>query len=353
MRVVKLSIMLMGAALLLLLAGALPLGGVPSVYRGGLMAALGAALSVASLYAAFRLSGRAWWRLLLALVMGFLFVGGVAAVWMYGAQALRFAAGGEWRWLGGLGFLCTAFFGAGMAAVGGFGVWRLMNKHLWLAAVHLSLVAMGLGVMADRAGEVKGLMAMPSAQNKGRPTMHAQFEDAGKAVYPFGFAVGVKNFDVTYYEGNTYGLYAYEGRAWKRLASAEAKDGTIAFPGGVEVASNDVKPLPGMPRPMFVLGGGKVVVKEQPPVKSYEALCRVEDGEKTAEFTVRVNEPLFYGDWMFYLSSYREGQGGHPVVLMTARRSPGRIWMLGGIAGLLVATAFWCWMPGDGKEVAA
>lgn len=341
--------MLMGAALLLLLAGALPGGGVPAVYRGGLMCALGAALALASLYGVFRLSGRAWWRLLLSLVMAFLLVGGVAAVWMYGAQAWRFAAGGEWRWLGSLGFLCTAFFGAGMAAVGGFGLWRLMNRRLWLAAVHLSLVAMGLGVMLDHAGEVKGQVAMLSAQNGGRPMMHSRLE-AGRTAYPFGFSVGVKNFEVTYYEGNTYGLYAYEGRGWKRVATAEAERENIAFPGGIEVAEKDVKPLPGMPRPMFVLGGGQVVVKEPAPVKSYEALCLVEDGAETAEFSVRVNEPLSYKDWIFYLSSYREGHGGAPVVLMTARRAPGRPWMLGGIAGLLVATAFWCWMPGDGKE---
>ncbi len=338
----------MAAALLLLVAGALPAGGAPAVYRGGLMVFLALVLGLLSLYAVLRLAGREWWRLALALAMGFLFVGGVAAMWMYGLEGWRFASGGEWRWLGGLGLWCTAFIGAGMAAVGGLGVYKLMNGRLWLAAVHLSLVAMGLGCMADMTGEVKGMVAMPSAQNRGRAAMRDRLEDEGKA-YPFGFSIGVKNFEVTYYESKTYGLYAYEGRSWKHLASTEAEDGGISFPGESRLSESDVKPLPGMPRPMYVLGGGKVVVKEEAPVKSYEALCVIEDGKDSVELPVRVNEPLFRGDWIFYLLSFRDVRG-EPVVQMMARRSPGRIWMLGGIAGLLVSTAFWCWMPREGKE---
>lgn len=341
--------MLMGAALLLLVAGALPVGGAPAVYRGGLMLVLAAAMGLVSLYAVFRLAGREWWRLALALAMGVLFVGGISAVWMYGREGWRFASGGEWRWLGGLGLWCTAFFGAGMAAVGGFGVYRLMNRRLWLAALHLALVAMGLGCMADYTEEVKGMVAMPSAQNREKPVMHDRLDDRGQA-YPFGFSIGVKNFEITYYESKTYGLYSYTGKGWKRLASAEAENGRVVFPGEIEIADREVRPLPGMPRPMYVHGGGKVVVKEEDPVKSYEALCVIEDGKETVELPVRVNQPIFYGEWIFYLSSFREGPVGGPIVLMTARRTPGRLWMLGGIAGLLVATAFLCWMPGEGKE---
>lgn len=346
--------MLMAAALLLVVSGALPVGGTPAVYRGGLLLALAAAISLASLYAALKLSGRQWWRLALALLMAFMLVGGVSAAWMYGLEGWRFAQGGEWKWLGSLGMWCTAFFGCGMAIVGAWGMYRLLDRRLWLAALHLSLVAMGLGCFADYMGETKGMMTLPSAQNTGRMAMHEQLVDEGRA-YPFGFSVGVKNFEVSYYGNGSYGLYEFAAGRWKRLALADERDGRVSFPGDVDVAVKDIKDLPGMPRPMYVIGGGRVVVKEEAPVKSYEATCVVEQGNQLTEHMVRVNEPLFCGDWIFYLLNYRDVHGV-PHVQMMARRSPGRLWMLGGIGGLLLSTVFWCWMPAQqpqGEEVPA
>lgn len=346
--------MLMAAALLLVVAGALPVGGAPSVYRSGLMLALAAAISLFCLYAALRLAGRGWWRLLLALVMALMLVAGVAAAWMYGLEGWKFAQRGTWNWLGSLGMWCTTFFGGGMAVIGGWGMFRLLDRRLWLAALHLSLVAMGIGCFADFFGETKGMMQLPSAQNRGSVAMHEQLVDGGRA-YPFGFSVGVKNFEVSFYDNASYGLYEFAAGRWRRLALADAEDGRVAFHGGIDVAVADVKPLPGMPRPMYVLGGGRVVVKEQPSVKSYEATCVVEQGNELSEHGVRVNEPLFYGDWIFYLLSYKDVHGT-PHVQMMARRSPGRPWVLGGIGGVLLSTAFWCWLPTfkqTGEEVQA
>lgn len=341
--------MLMAAALLLVVAGALPVGGAPEVYRGGLMLALAAAILLASLYAAFRLAGREWWRLVLALVMGFMLVGGVAAAWMYGLEGWHFARSGEWKWLGSLGMWCTAFFGCGMAVVGAWGLYRLLDRRLWLAAMHLALVAMGVGCLADCAGEVKGMMTMPSARKAGRVAMRERLA-VGERVYPFGFSVGVKDFKISYYDNAAYGLYEFTGTGgWKRLALAhEEEGGRLAFPGGVNLLAKELKTLPGMPRPMHVLGGGRVVVEEEPTVKSYEAVCVIEEEGKLTEQIVRVNEPLHYKDWIFYLLSYRDAHGV-PSVQMMARRSPGRPWMLGGIGGLALSTVFWCWSPDKQK----
>ncbi len=77
----KVAVMVLGAVLLLLVAGAFPYNGAPQVYRSGMMLVLGGVVGLLCLYAAFRLAGGCWGRLPAVMARLFVSCGGVAGVW--------------------------------------------------------------------------------------------------------------------------------------------------------------------------------------------------------------------------------------------------------------------------------
>lgn len=340
---IKVSLAVTAAALMILIAGAWPMCGAPEVYRSGFLLLLGGVIGILSFCAGAALTGKQWWRLLLAALLAFIATGCLCGAWMYTVAGIEFAAGGEWRWLGSLGRWIMATAMLGMVGVSFVGVFRLMTHRLWLAAVHFSLVAMGIGCFADYCGEVKGPLVLSMPQEGEVPMMQKSVYD-GNRLHPFGFSLGLKQFTVLRYEDAvTCRLCVYKNGRWLVQTELTPQNGILKTD-GISVPLSELKMLPGMPHAMYVLEDGRVIVKNDAPVKSYEAVCVIENEGKREEYRLRVNEPISYNGWLFYLM-HCDTEAGKQTVYVTARCAPGRPWMIGGMAALMISVAFWCWLP--------
>ncbi len=346
-KLLKAGIAAKAAAVVILIAGAWPLGGAPAVYHSGFLLSLGALIGLLCLCAGARMAGKRWLRLLPAALLAFIAAGCLCGAWMYAKAGIEFALSGEWKWLGSLGRWVTALALLGIAGVAAAGVHRLMDVRLWLAAAHFSLAVMGIGCFSDYAGEVKGTLFLTAAEEGAPVPMQHGLHQEGRS-YPFGFSIGLLGFSVEYYDDAPCGLYAYEEGQWKLKRELTPREGVLHVEEGLDVPLGRLKTLSGMPHPMYVLEDGRVLLKGAAPVKSYDALCTVTTNGRDEKRHVRVNEPLAQGGWLFYLADYREVHG-RPGVYLTARYAPGRPWMLGGMGALLVSTAFWCWTPRRGR----
>ncbi len=123
----------------------------------------------------------------------------------------------------------------------------------------------------------------------------------------------------------------------------------VRFDGWKEIPASAFRKLGNMPQSVYVIDQERVAVQEQPPVKMFMAACVVEDGKEKKEFEMKVNEPLRYGDWIFYLLNRFDREGIRYVQFM-ARRSYGDVWMMYGIGALLVSLTMWCWWPKKQKN---
>ena len=91
----KATLMVIGAACVLLFAGGFPRLGAPEVYRGGAMLLLGVIGAVLSLWGAARLATGSLLRFLFGMLLAFFALAGVAVFLRYGAAALEL--GGNMR----------------------------------------------------------------------------------------------------------------------------------------------------------------------------------------------------------------------------------------------------------------
>ena len=145
--------MALGAACVLLLAGAFPLLGAPEVYRSGAVLLLGALSVLLCFWGGWRLAAGARGQLVCGLVFLFFTVAGLNMLFLYGAKALEYAAIGGAMWAGFVGMGCVALTGVVFMAVFGFLCCRVMNKRiLWLAGAHWAVALLGIGAFVDAGG---------------------------------------------------------------------------------------------------------------------------------------------------------------------------------------------------------
>ena len=116
--------MSLGAACVLLLAGAFPLMGAPEVYRSGAMMLLGGLVVLLCLWGGWRLATGLRWQLIVGLIFLFFTVAGLNMLVQYGAKAVEYAgiggpmwagavAWGAWRLPGWCSWRCSGFSAAG------------------------------------------------------------------------------------------------------------------------------------------------------------------------------------------------------------------------------------------------
>ncbi|MBQ1960945.1 MAG: hypothetical protein II349_05425, partial [Akkermansia sp.] len=88
-RSISITLMLIGAACVLLLAGGFPLMGAPAVYHSGAMWLLGLLAALVSAVAGWRIAAGERLRLLGGLISVFFACSGLAVVWQFGNQAIE------------------------------------------------------------------------------------------------------------------------------------------------------------------------------------------------------------------------------------------------------------------------
>lgn len=336
--------MALGAACVLLLAGAFPLLGAPAVYRGGAMMLLGALVVLLCLWGGWRLARGYRAQLVAGLVFLFFTVTGLNMLFQYGAKALEYAGIGGPMWAGAVGMGCIALTGVVFMAVFGFLCCRVMNRRLlWLAGAHWAVGLLGIGAFADAAYEIRVPVTLPA---DAKTELTELILDDGRQL-PLGFRLRVDDFKVRYYDDATYTLYHFEqGRPGS--AQQVERRGDMLHLGSESWPVSALKDAPGMPHPFLMLPGSpaRVLVQNPGTVKDYCAHLTIFTDHRgrpeTRKDELRVNSPVACKDWRFSLSSYRQ-EGGRTEVLLQARRAPGRFAALAGMVGIIICTAVWCW----------
>ncbi len=336
--------MVLGAACVLLLAGAFPLMGAPEVYRSGGVLVLGALSVLLCLWGGWRLAVGRRVQLVAGLAFLFFTVTGLVMLVEYGAKALEYAGIGGAMWAGFVGMGCVALTGVVFMAVFGFLCYRVMNlRVLWLAGLHWAVALLGMGAFVDAAFEVRVPVSLPADGKTELTELHL---DDGRRI-PLEFRLRVDDFVVQHYDDATYVLYSFEKGVPVATQQVERRGDSLCL--GAETWPVDsLKSEPGKPHPFLMLPGtpARILMQHPGTVSDYCARIvaftdhRGRPETRTAE--LRVNTPFACKDWRFSLSSYRE-QGGQTEVLMQARRAPGRFAALCGMVGIMVCTAAWCW----------
>ena len=345
------TLIVLGGACLLLVAGGFPLLGTPEVYRSGIMLLLGMAAAVLALWGGWYLAAGQRAQFVFGLVSTFFAMVGLVVVWRYGCRAVEYAGQGGAMWFGAVGMACTAVVGGLFTTIFGYFVLRLMNRRLWLAGTHWSLVLLAAGVCTDYCGEVTAAAQLPS---NGRVTVCEVMTPEGEKVQ-LPFTLRVDSFTTSYYGEDTYSLYRREGTGWELIGHPVHEVDCLRY--GDELwALEDLRISEGMPQPYLLLPGEpeRLIMRDARPVRSYSAACHIETDyrgrRELRDEVVRVNEPIECKGWLIYLNSYTP-MGRSTLVTLQLRRAPGRVAALSGMVGLILCTACWCWWRREGASV--
>lgn len=343
-QLLKITLMLLGAVVVLLFAGGFPPHGVPGIYHGGAMLLAGAATCVLCLWGAWRLAVGNRLRMVLGVLCAAWAGVGAIGVWQFGAETCRLAGIGGAMWFGAVGVGCLALIGGLFVVIFGFLAWRVMLRKLWLAALHLCTALALLGAGADWwGGESEILQLQVGASHEKKLPLG----DHGAQL-----SVCVTDFNLTRYDGDeSYGLLRHEDGHWALVGAPERRGDMIVW-GEESWPVISLVRVAGMPQPFRLLPGKppRLLMQYEAPVKDYRATCRfsvLREGKsgEVQEEVLRVNHPAVCEGRLFYLMSYRPlGHGGMQVDLLV-RRAPGRFLVLLGLIGVVLSTACWCFCP--------
>lgn len=354
--VVKVSLMALGALVVLLFTGGFPLAGAEGVYRSGGMVTAALAVSLLSLWGCVSLSRGKWALFAVGLVSFFLAVSGGVALACFGKAAWRYAEQGGVMWWGFVGMGCLALVGAIFAGLFGWLSLRALSSRLWLAAAHGCLALVAVGAFWDFWGEQ---VATVRLEVGGAAAEQAVGRD-GKIV-PLPFSLRVTDFRVSYYDEPSYVIYTFSEGKWSAPESL-AIEGEFLRLGEERWPLGGLKRASGMPQPYMLVQGKplRLIMRQEAPVRDYVARCQVTEEYRPGisgnlREDLRVNEPLSHQGWQVALMSF-DNRGEAVDVLVQVRRAPGRLAVIGGIVGLVVSVAFWCWggeKRNRGEEAAA
>lgn len=339
----RMTLMALGAGLVLLLGGGCPILGAPEVYRSGAMLALAALVAILGLWGAYTLSRKKAPRLLLGMLFAYMAVVGLVVLREYGLKGLEYCAQGGPMIFGAVGQFCTALVGVIFTSVFGYLTSRLMTRRLWLAALHLCVSVMVCGAFIDYAYEVKERVTVPA--NGSQVLESVQTAEGSELL---GFKLRVLDFHESFYDdAPTYSLFTMQADGAGETVEVACEDGMLLVD-GERIPATELKKAPNLPPPCKVLPGNppRVVVQNPPTVKEYSSTCEVatihRGREEKYNATLRVNEPLSVKGWQVYLESHGMNRG-EPCVCLLLRRAPGRLAVISGMVGIIVCTACWCW----------
>lgn len=358
----KATLMVLGAACVLLVAGAFPVQGAPAVFRGGVMQLLGVVAALLALWGGWRLSAGKHAQFLFGLLSLYFTTSGIITAWMYGCKAVEHAMVGGPMWFGALAMACTMVVGLLFAVIFGFFLLKLMKPRLWLAGAHWCCALIVAGALVDYCTEQTAhIYATVGSADK-----IDQVKTPAGEVLLLGFSLQLNDFSVSRYDtpamaqqyhhlmimeqGGTYVACVRMQNRWVPLPPehlTQEADTLKLF--GRTIHKKDVKPHPGLDMPCVMLSEPiPHGVAATGTVKEYSAACTLYTDHRgrpeTRRETLKVNHPIACKDWHLYLLNYYyDAVTNRVTLLVQARRAPGRWYALAGMVGLIICTACWCW----------
>lgn len=222
---------------------------------------------------------------------------------------------------------------------------RFTWKKLGFYLSHLGIILLLGGALLGMLYEEQVQFAIPISE-----TM--DFWEIPKAdgdQIELGFGFGVTNFNVDRFEPD-YALYQpviitkdgitttdYEFIDRIRIQDDMYDLGTLGTVSGsiLRLADNNW-------REQHYLPGGEVLVKYPQEDQHYLASFRIrDDNDELYYYDLKVNHPVDYSGWRFYLMSYDQSSLQH--VVLSARNDPGRNYVVLGIWIVMIGTAIICW----------
>lgn len=333
-RILGVTVMVLGAVVVLLLGGAFPLAGAPELYRGGAMVLCGLAAALLCAWAVWRMTSGARLAFVLGGLSLFFVLAGFMATREFGLMAIEYARLGGPMWFGAIGMGCVATVGVLFVGIFGYFAWKLLTRRLWLAVIHLCLISMSVGVAWDWAAEERAFAAVTAGKD---PVITSALREDGSRV-ELPFSLLVKKFDVQYYGEPTYALCEMTSQGPVVCEELTAEDSRVqACAKELEQRSYAT---------VRTEQGTRVLLPRQRTVRDYRALCELTSThrkrEEKREVSLRVNEPIACKGWHVYLMSHKP-LAGEQLVYLQFRQAPGRLFVLFGMAALIISTACWCW----------
>lgn len=347
----KATLIILGAGCTLLVAGAFPLMGAPAVYKGGAMLLIGFLAAVLALLGGWRLAKGQRLRFLAGGACTFFTLTGLATLWEFIPQTLNYARLGGAMWFGAIGMGSLALVGFLFTIIFGYFALRLMNRHLWLAGAHWSLVLLFLGAFTDYLAETACTLHLPA---DGKSSV-SEVRSSDGQTHSLGFTLQANRFSIERHHTGapTFTLYQWEGNHWEPLANLKPEGGVLSHKQeSWPVDSFRPSAAPGL-QPYLLLPGEpmRLLMQNPSPIRQYNAECLLTvphrgQQEKRA-VTLRVNEPISCEGWQIYLMGYQP-MGNTALLQLEARHAPGRLpFALPGMIGIIICTAGWCWWKKD------
>jgi cytochrome c biogenesis protein ResB len=236
----------------------------------------------------------------------------------------------------------------GVLAVGS--VWACRRRRPAFILTHLGCAVVLWGAFLGLLWTKQGSLTLPVTAHHGADGLRSS---AGKTA-PFGFRVSATRFDVAFYPPQYRLLHAAPGQPdWMPTEDELRRARLIDVPDSGEIGLGDA----GRVRvdelragadawvPVHRMDSGWLLWLEPAVPRRYEADLEFlsKDGAREMR-TIRVNQPATRQGWRFYLTSY-DGNARRFVVV-TARRDPGRPWVVAGIWMVIAGVAWTCWGKG-------
>ena len=330
-KLLTLTVALLAAACLLMVAGGLPYGGEPRVLRGGVMVVIGAVGAVICAVAAGYKAFGHLWRLVAGLLSIMFCVAGAVAAWNFFSKAAEFVRIGGLMVFGAAGMACLGIVGVLFVVIFGYLAVLAMRRGLWTAGMHAAVAIILMGVYVDYALSERRDVVCPV-----RVTSPSERGAAHPLDLPF--RLDVRRVEVERYDTpESYAVMKHKNGQFKLIGEATREGDTLRFGGEIwrlDGRESGVRPL--------LFGEGeemRVLVRREAPVREYRAYCVVgEEGGATREELLRVNHPVACGGWLIYLMDCTpEGD----EVRLLVRRAPGRPWIYVGSILLVFCSFGW------------
>lgn len=353
--------MVIGAALVLLVAGASPVLGTPAVYHSGLMLLLGILTALLCFWGGLRLASGKRAQFIFGSVSTYFVVSGLIVAWTYGGRVIEYAGYGGAMWFGAIGMACTMVIGILFAAIFGFFVLKLMSPRLWLAGLHWSCAFIIIGSMINYCYEKNAYIPATVGSNE---KITSVTTETGEQI-PLEFSIQVTDFAVDYYDDDAtpgqrsflitenngqYSLHCKFNGQWQELPGRHftIKDNHLCI-ADLKCDLTKLQPVPNSTqRALLITEPYPCGLAENGNVKEYRAYCTIDTDHRgrpeTRKEVLRVNYPIACKDWQIYLLDYQYNPIFNKVFLtLQARKAPGRWFAMVGMVGVIICSACWCW----------
>ena len=253
--------------------------------------------------------------------------------------------------------------------------WKLIKLRPGVFVSHVAVILIFIGGAVRGVSRVSGTLAMQTGETKN------EFTTADGKAEPLPFEVALKDFQVTYWEGETHLIHAVHGD--ELVETVEVKEGSDAEFRAVPVHIKVLKYYPNFnigpsgpfsngetranpaltivdntkknakPQYLFALypdyhgaqdsTGIRLVYENRPGrIKQFESRIAIsEGGALKLEKTISVNSPAYYRGYRLYQAGYDEGNPRFSSIQVSLDRSVGI--MYAGFALLMagLTMAFW------------